>query len=592
MSGDARNLFGKHASSGEVTVRLARTSEFARWDRLVRGHHDLGFGRFAGRCLRYIVECDGEWLCLSGWQTGSLKTAARDRWIGWGDDHWPRLHLIVCNTRFAMLHPAGRHPNLGSWALKRICARLSDDWQAAYGHGVVLAETYVDPARHRGIMYDAAGWVTAGLSAGYSRKGGQYTEAHGRRKRILVKPLRRDARRILCQPDELPVIWQKDGRVSGHSLTELRSLHEELSQMRDFRRAQGRKHTLASTYSVLILALLSGFHGPVAAAQFAAALSQAELEAIGAWRNPKSGAHEPVSKSTLHRVIQHTDPEQLQRVLERYTRSRIRQLPALAGDGKRIRGANRNGDSHCETVTLVEHGSGIPMAARGFHRDGDELLATRQLLSETHVAGRLITLDALHATFESVELIVEAGADYLLTLKDNTSRQLARLQSMNWRSPRVKRYSEEPAKAHGRIEQRHIEVLPVDDPGRFDFRQVRQAYRLRRDREVLREADSASSEIVFGITSVPAARADPEQLLAWDRGHWTVENQNHHIRDRTFGEDARAIRTGNGPINAAMCSNIALALIFRQNRFESVPQALRHYNLNRAEAFEALLAPP
>ena len=80
-------------------------------------------------------------------------------------------------------------------------------------------------------------------------------------------------------------------------------------------------------------------------------------------------------------------------------------MPALAGEGKRICGANRNGDSHYETVTLVEHGSGIPNASCSFHNANEELNATRQLL----------TLDALHASFESVGLIVEAQADYMLT---------------------------------------------------------------------------------------------------------------------------------------------------------------------------------
>ena len=30
-----------------------------------------------------------------------------------------------------------------------------------------------------------------------------------------------------------------------------------------------------------------------------------------------------------------------------------------------------------------------------------------------------------------------------------------------------------------------------------------------------------------------------------------------------------------------MCNNIALALIFHYDRFDSVPQAVRHFNLNR-----------
>ena len=50
--------------------------------------------------------------------------------------------------------------------------------------------------------------------------------------------------------------------------------------MKDFRRAQGRKHSVASVLAVFILARLANLRGPVAAAEYAQKLSQRELEAI------------------------------------------------------------------------------------------------------------------------------------------------------------------------------------------------------------------------------------------------------------------------------------------------------------------------
>lgn len=196
-------------------------------------------------------------------------------------------------------------------------------------------------------MYDAAGWHALGETKGCSRQGNSYTEAHEKIKRILVRPLRRDARRMLCNQGELDDRWQKKCEQSGHSLPVLRSLYEELSQMRDFRRAQGRKHTLARVFSVLILAKMLNFFGSLAATQFAKSLSQQELEASGAWRNSKSGRSEPSLKSTLHRVIQNTDSEQFKVVLSQYSGIRNKNLTTIAADGKRILGANHNA-----TVTM------------------------------------------------------------------------------------------------------------------------------------------------------------------------------------------------------------------------------------------------
>jgi len=577
---------------GEVSVRLAGTGEFAKWDRLMRRHHRLGFRRFAGRGLRYICEGRGRWLALSGWQTGALKMADRDRWIGWRpEQHYSRLHLVACNTRFAMLAEPGSCPNLASHVLSRITRRISRDWEEAYGHGLLLAETFIDPAVHRGTMYEAAGWQAVGETAGYSRRGGRYTPAHGQCRRILVRPLRRDARRILCGEGGLPVQWHRRGAVSRFSELELSSLHAEFVRMRDFRRGQGRKHGLASAFTMLILARLSKFEGGRAAAQFAAALSQQELKAVGAWYDRRAGRHVPPSKSTLYRVIQYTDPEQLQEVLRRHTRRHIRHLAAVAGDGKRIRGANRNGDSHYETVTLVEHGTGNPRASVTVHNPGEEIDAIRRPVAEGEVAGRVITLDALHSTFETADLARQARAHYLLSVRENTPRQLDLLRSLPWSSTRVRRHSEDMDKDHGRIEQRHIAALEVDGPNRFGFRDVRQAFRIDRDREVSGDPESAGTETVYGLTSVPAEQADARQLPEWNRGHWIVES-NHHIRDRTFGEDACLTRTSNGPANRATCNNLALALIFRQNRFDSVPQALRHFTLHRQESLDAVLNPP
>ena len=103
-------------SLGDVAVRLALPDERGRWDEQVDRHHYLGFKRFAGRGLRYVVEWCGRWLALAGWQSGAFKSRHRDRWVGWsGELRYHRLHLVANNTRFVILSPPGVFPHLGSW---------------------------------------------------------------------------------------------------------------------------------------------------------------------------------------------------------------------------------------------------------------------------------------------------------------------------------------------------------------------------------------------------------------------------------------------------------------------------------------------
>ena len=240
--------------------------------------------------------------------------------------------------------------------------RLSDDWLEAHGHRVLLAETFCDPEAFAGTMYRAAGWEGLGETKGFARANGRYTDPHGKPKAIFVTALRPDARELLSSPQPLPpdVAPPAGPGLAPRDPEAMRSLHAELAAVPDFRRAQGKKHTVACVLTVHVLADLTNMKGCLAAAQFAHSLSQEELEAVGAWTNRRTGLREPVSKSTLHQIVQSVDPEALEDVVGRW--SRLPVARALAADGKRIRGANRNGDGHHETVALVDHESGAPFA--------------------------------------------------------------------------------------------------------------------------------------------------------------------------------------------------------------------------------------
>ena len=56
-------------------------------------------------------------------------------------------------------------------------------------------------------------------------------------------------------------------------------------------------------------------------------------------------------------------------------------------------------------------------------------------------------------------------------------------------------------------------------------------------------------------------QARPEQIAAWTRGHWDIENRLHWIRDMVTGEDRHQLRTRNGPQIMAALRNLAISLI-------------------------------
>ena len=590
---------------GEVEVRPVRADERRRWDDLVREHHYLGFRQFAGRGLRHVAEWRGHWLALLGWQSGAFKCAPRDRWLGWhASVQFRRLHLIGNNTRFLVLPAASGIGNLASRALSRSLRRLSSDWEARHGHPLELAETFVDPSRFRGTCYDASNWVRVGRTKGFARHNGSYTDPHGSPKEMFVRPLRRDARGRLADPADRAE-WTCRATPVRYAPAELRSLRDVFAGLPDSRRGQGRKHRLETVLSICALARLAGLSGPVAAAQFAAGLSRRELRALGAWRSA-GGRWEAPSAATVCRVMAGTDPDALEEALRVWAAPRLAEdadMPALAADGVRptgrraYRGANRNTPDgvYFETVTLVTHG-GRPLASRGCRDEGGEGAALRALLEDVDLRGCVLTLDALHAARDTARAVVEThGADYVLAVKANCPDTFAQLAAIDWHAGAVRRHADEPVKAHGRIEARRVAARDLLPDTLAPFPDARQAFRVLRERTDVKTGRT-STETAYGITSVPAERAGPERLLAWNRGHWQVENGNHfHARTRalrsaSMGEDAARFRAGHAPANHATLNNIVLAVVFHRG-FRYLPEANRHYMMRRGDALEAILSP-
>ena len=82
-------------------------------------------------------------------------------------------------------------------------------------------------------------------------------------------------------------------------------------------------------------------------------------------------------------------------------------------------------------------------------------------------------------------------------------------------------------------------------------------------------------ETVYGLTSLPPDRASPAQLLAYNRGHWQIENRLHHVRDMAYDEDRSQVRRGRRPHAMATVRNVAISLL-RLAGAESIAAATRY----------------
>jgi hypothetical protein len=135
-------------------------------------------------------------------------------------------------------------------------------------------------------------------------------------------------------------------------------------------------------------------------------------------------------------------------------------------------------------------------------------------------------------------------------------------------------------KGHGRRERRTLKATTglndyLDWPGVAQVGQV--------ESEVVRDGKT-TRETRYFITSVSRSRARAAQLLVWARGHWSIENRSHYVRDVTFGEDASRIRKGSGPQIMASLRNAAIGLL-RTAGVTNIAEGLRRNASRVADLF-------
>src|SRR5882762_5386253 len=197
---------GSLAELGPVEIVLvpSRYSKLSQqWNQLVGHYHYLGAGPLCGAQRRYLIRCPKGIVGAFSFSGAARHVAGRDRWIRW--DRTARrenLHLIVNNSRFVIL-PHIEVPNLASYALSQVLARLADDWQGSYGYRPALVETFVEQGRFNGGCYRAANWQAIGLSSGRGRQDRTHQAAKPV-KVIWVYPLRKDFHQVLCQKPHKP----------------------------------------------------------------------------------------------------------------------------------------------------------------------------------------------------------------------------------------------------------------------------------------------------------------------------------------------------------------------------------------------------
>ena len=186
--------------SGPLSLRPIEREEWLGFRLHMERYHYLGLSKPAGESMCYAAFVGSELVALLMWSAPALHNQPREAFIGWDSRSRERnLPWVVNNTRFLVL-PWIRLDCLASQVLGANLRRLSRDWEQRYGHGVLLAETFVDAGRYPGTCYLASNWLKVGQTRGWSRRRVGFVK-HGEAKHVFVRPLHRRATQLLREHD-------------------------------------------------------------------------------------------------------------------------------------------------------------------------------------------------------------------------------------------------------------------------------------------------------------------------------------------------------------------------------------------------------
>ncbi|HEX9596245.1 MAG TPA: Druantia anti-phage system protein DruA, partial [Anaerolineales bacterium] len=414
-----------------LKVRALEPHEYGRAGELLDREHYLGDVP-QGRQLLQVVEYNGQWVALLDWGPATLKLADREEWIGWtAQQRAERLGLVALKRRFLVLGKT-RMPNLASRSLALALKALPEHWEQAHGCKPLLAETFSDIEQYEGTCYKASNWIACGRTKGFARHRIDYYRKHDRPKKLWLKTLNRNTRRILTAMD-LPPAYRK-ALNTGTPERDLPLKKDQIESLGEFLRKNfpdprraNRSFPCWSLLAFIAMALLAGRDNLAAIQRYSRFLTQQQRRWLRFPLIKGSTTFRKVpSYTALRNLLVQIGPHQLADCLNGWLGASLGTLPrALAVDGKWIR-------DRALSLCLSEHETGAP-AAMGFakektkrddeqskdnyKREGEQSVALR-LYATTHLENATVTGDALNNNQAQARAVLEGGGDYFFQLKN------------------------------------------------------------------------------------------------------------------------------------------------------------------------------
>jgi predicted transposase YbfD/YdcC len=374
------------------------------------------------------------------------------------------------------------------------------------------------------------------------------------------------------------------------------TLVEVFKQVPDPRKARGKRHPWTCIWMIIATAVLSGQRTPHAIAHWTQLHAQ---ELLATLQPPRPCLP---SEATFRRALRQIDCTKLEQLLAQFTPAApppcASPPPPPAGclegqavDGKAVCGAGRHGPRP-HLVSLTRHHDACVLTQTAVTAKCHESSAVPTLLHGRDLTGVMVTMDAGLTQRKLATQILGQHGHYLMVVKRN-QRQLYEELALFFSTPPLPceepwRVAQTVSKGHGRLETRTL-TCTADLEGYLNWPGVQQVLRRECERIMLKTGEVTRS-VTYGLTSAPPQEASAAELEGLWRGHWTIENRVHYVRDVTLGEDAGQAACGASPHALAAVRNGVLTLL-RHQGWRNIADAVRTYAASVPAALQLIGVP-
>lgn len=325
------------------------------------------------------------------------------------------------------------------------------------------------------------------------------------------------------------------------------------TSLNDFRQLGKVKHKLENIIAITIAAVICGCE------------NWYEIEDYGKQKEPwlKTFLDLPYgvpTHDTYRRFFMWVNPKKLEQCFIEWIKSvcDITEGRIINIDGKCLRGSKGDNASFVHMVSAWCNTNNMVLAQEKVDDKSNEITAIPALLEILVLKGCMVTIDAMGCQRTIAEKIVDANADYLLSVKGNQEFLLDDITEAFTYGKTEDEHIEKEV-GHGRVESRTTRVITDLDwiCNKEEWKKLAciiMVFATRYNKKTGGEEQS----VRYYISSKTASAKYFHEAV---RSHWGIENKLHWCMDVIFGEDNSKKQAENSAQNFSLINKVALNMI-------------------------------